>query len=53
LSILNFHTFAGEIKRHPEAMERWMIRFAEMASFSGVQQAFSVRKAITSGRFSC
>jgi len=30
-----------------------MIRFVEMAIFSGVQQLFFIRKAITSGRFSC
>jgi len=27
----NLHPFAREIKRHPEAMEKRMIRFAEMA----------------------
>jgi hypothetical protein len=33
--------------------EAGMIRFAEMAIFSGVQKLFFMRKAITSGRFSC
>ena len=28
-----------------------MIRFVKMAIFSGVQQLFFIRKAITSGRF--
>jgi hypothetical protein len=31
--------------------EAGMIRFAKMAIFSGVQQAFFIRKAITSGTF--
>ena len=43
---------AGEIKSHPAAMARWMIRFAKTA-VSGVRQLFLVRKAITSGKFSC
>jgi len=33
--------------------EAGMIRFAETAIFPGVQQLFFIRKAITSGRFSC
>jgi len=33
--------------------EGGMIRFVKMAVFSGVQQAFFIGKAITSGRFSC
>jgi hypothetical protein len=33
--------------------EAGMIRFVKMAVFLGVQQLFFIRKAITSGRFSC
>jgi len=33
--------------------EAGMIRFAKMAIFSEVQQAFFIRKATTSGIFSC
>ena len=30
-----------------------MIRFVKMTIFSGIQQLFFIRKAITCGRFSC
>ena len=33
--------------------EAGMIRFVKIAIFSGVQQLFFIRKATTSGRFSC
>ena len=33
--------------------EAGMIRFVKTAVFSGVQQLFFIRKAVTSGGFSC
>jgi hypothetical protein len=46
--------FTGVLIIEGESMEEaGMIRFVKMAIFSGVQQAFFIRKATTSGRFSC
>jgi hypothetical protein len=46
--------FTGVLIIEGESMrEAGMIRFVKTAIFSGVQQLFFIRKAITSGRFSC